>query len=765
MKWLTKGCHFDSPFQTGELYMKTKKVELLAPAGCYESFLGAIHAGADAVYLAGNQFGARAYADNFTKEEVCNAIRYAHVFQRKVYLTVNILLKDEEINVLYEYLKPFYDCGLDGVIIQDLGAFQMIKEKFPGLELHVSTQMTISGVYGARLLKELGACRIVPARELSINEIKKIKRTVDIEIETFVHGAMCYCYSGACLFSSMLGGRSGNRGRCAQPCRLPYEVLEPDKRLTKEEQYVLSLKDMCTIQMIPELIESGIDSFKIEGRMKRPEYAAGVTALYRKYIDLYVTNPENFAIMKEDIESIKKLYIRSELQNGYYLKHNGKEMVTLLKPSYSGLDDQVLNEIREKYIIHKKQLEVEVKLILSVGKPMICTVFHKDSDTTITVAGQMVELAAKRPVDKESIRKQMAKTGTSNFYFSAIKIEMDTEIFIPLKAINELRRNALAQLESKLIDDASRILRQASISHKIDEKVNTVDIVKNVFINKRTNGLYAVVSTEEQFYALLEHDVIKRIYLSSDCLFGRSGTVKELMLEFSRQSTKHSISFYLAMPYMIRERSYKYLEELEKIIHVDNISGVLIRNIETLGWLRKIGYEGKVVADAQLYCFNRKSKAVISHMTDTMTVPYELNEKEIYRLGLTDMEIPVYGRIPMMITANCIQRTAIQCQKNLNCNGTLLELRDRYKKKFPVVMNCNHCFNIIYNSQPTSLHGYLSSLLRHGVEGIRLDFTIENKEEVNKITRFFESMYHNPELKIELPFKEYTKGHLGRGVE
>lgn len=266
--------------------MRNKKVELLAPAGNAEAFYGAVHAGADAIYLGGNRFGARAYAENFSEDELVDCIRYAHLLGRKVYLTVNTLVKESEFSELYEYLMPYYRAGLDGVIIQDMGVFAFIRDAFPQMELHGSTQMTITGEYGAEFLKKQGACRVVPARELSLEEIRRIKEVTGMEIECFIHGAMCYCYSGQCLFSSILGGRSGNRGRCAQPCRLPYTVGG-----NRRECYPLSLKDMCTIENIPELIDAGIDSFKIEGRMKKPEYAAGVTAVYRKYIDKYYEKP------------------------------------------------------------------------------------------------------------------------------------------------------------------------------------------------------------------------------------------------------------------------------------------------------------------------------------------------------------------------------------------------------------------------------------------------------------------------------------------
>ncbi len=302
-----------------------RKVELLSPAGNYQAFIGALNAGADAVYLGGERFGARAYADNFTTEEICQALHVAHCMGKKIYLTVNTLFKENEAAGLYDYLCPFYEAGLDAVIVQDLGVFRLIREWFPGLPLHVSTQMTITGAGGAAFLKEQGAVRIVPAREISLSEVRAMKEETGIEIECFIHGSMCYCYSGQCLFSSILGGRSGNRGRCAQPCRLPYQIYAGQKQILGEG-YPLSLKDMCTLEYIPQLIEAGIDSFKIEGRMKKPEYAAGVTAMYRKYIDLYYRQgADGCRVEPEDLDMLRGLYIRSEIQTGYYERHNGKK--------------------------------------------------------------------------------------------------------------------------------------------------------------------------------------------------------------------------------------------------------------------------------------------------------------------------------------------------------------------------------------------------------------------------------------------------------
>ena len=308
-----------------------RKIEILAPAGSYASFRAALCAGADAVYAGGPRFGARAYADNFTQEELVQAIGEAHLFGRKFYLTVNTLLKDTEITDLYEYLAPLYEAGLDAVIIQDAGVMEYVRKQFPGLDIHASTQMTVTGSYGAKFLEEQGAVRVVPARELSLGEIQQIRRETDLEIECFVHGALCYCYSGQCLLSSVIGGRSGNRGQCAQPCRLPYTA-------GGDKKYYLSPKDICTLEIIPDLVDAGIDSFKIEGRMKKPEYVAGVTSMYRKYTDLYLRKGRaGFKVLPEDREMLMDLYNRGGSSEGYYKRHNGRGMMALERPNHTGV--------------------------------------------------------------------------------------------------------------------------------------------------------------------------------------------------------------------------------------------------------------------------------------------------------------------------------------------------------------------------------------------------------------------------------------------
>lgn len=730
-----------------------KKVELLAPAGNYESFLGAIHAGADAVYLGGSKFGARAYANNFTDEEIRSAIKYAHLYGKKVYLTVNTLIKEYEFSDIYLYLKPFYEAGLDAVIVQDVGVFRAIGKWFQDLDRHISTQMTVTGSYGAYYLKELGATRIVPARELSIDEIKSIKQDVNIEIETFVHGAICYCYSGQCLFSSILGGRSGNRGRCAQPCRLPYHGDMDGKK----DIYPLSLKDMCTIEIIPELIDSCIDSFKIEGRMKSSEYVAGVTALYRKYIDKYYENPKSdFHVSKKDMDRLKALYIRSEISEGYYHRHNGKSMITLKNPSYSKRDDELVQEIREKYIGRDNRLPVQGKALLYKGKPAQFSITCKE--TTVVVEGNIVEPAVRQPLEEAGVKKQLRKSGNTIFTFEHIEVDMEQGIFMPVKAINDLRRIAINELETKLIEkNGFEYLKRKDLSEykeiTVDKKLkSTFDFV----------GLQVLVQNKEQLLLTVNRG-IQRIYVSSD-ICGTDGEIKYL------RENKDKTAFYLAMPYIIRKNDEKFLHHMKLLLENDIFRGVLIRNLEELQWLKEMNYSKPIITDANMYIWNHSAYDFFNKDTEEHFTSYELNYREITalkeKIENNNLSHIVYGRIPMMITANCVERTLKGCLKESSGSFRLLE--DRYHKLFPVYLNCRHCYNIIYNTVPLSLHQNISKLEKLGIHSFRLDFTTETVEEADKIMSYYESILYKDKESIskgQFPFSEYTNGHLKRGVE
>lgn len=737
--------------------MGMKKPELLAPAGNYESFLGAIAAGADAVYLAGAKYGARAYADNFTEEEICKAISYAHVFGRKVYLAVNTLLKDEELEELPAYLTPYYLAGLDGVIVQDLGALLAIKEHFPGLALHASTQMSLTGSAGAKMFKELGVVRIVPARELSLKEIVSIKEETGLEIETFIHGAMCYSYSGQCLFSSILGGRSGNRGRCAQPCRLPYTVK--DEAGEGDEQYPLSLKDMCMIDHLPALAEAGIDSFKIEGRMKKPEYAAGVTAIYRKYMELYeLQGKDSYEVSKEDKIRLASLYIRSDMQEGYYFKQNGRDMVTLDSPSYNGSDERLLQEIRELYLEKPLKMPIRMHAYFTVGKNAALVLEAVDSKGElhrITVEGLPVEAAGKRPISEENIKTALLKLGNTPFTASENDLELSIEenIFYSLKALNELRREGVNTLV-KSFDMYGRSLQDIKQTSLKSDGAGA---------NWEKGQVRILVSSKEQLRAVkdaaLRPDVL---YVDAE-LVQTGEQIKEL--KASINTPAQSCKIFLALPYVVRRADMAFLKTLFPVIQ--EADGCLVRNPETYAWLMEQAYEKKIALDAGIYCFNKRTVYFWRDRACSICLPYELNGKELKRLTDdilqkedTVFEQVVYGRIPLMISANCIARTTDGCQKNMD-KKTCYFLKDRYKKVFPVLTDCRYCYNVLYNSLPLSLHEKISQVRMP--YAIRLAFTVEDYGDTIKVLNFFKEVLKGEQ--VNPPYQEYTKGHEKRGVD
>ncbi len=757
---------FFVPAMEGAVFMKIKEkpVELLAPAGNPDAFYGAVKAGADAVYLGGRRFGARAYAENFTGDELLECIRYGHIMGCKIYLTVNTLMKEEELEELYDYIFPLYEGGLDGVIVQDFGALRLLRESFPDLELHASTQMTLCSRFGAELLKNMGACRIVPARELCLEEIKAIKQTVDIELETFIHGAMCYSYSGQCLFSSILGGRSGNRGRCAQPCRLPFCVETDGCR--SRERYFLSLKDMCTLEHIPKLIESGIDSFKIEGRMKKAEYAAGVTAVYRKYIDRYYElrgkyGPDEaesrFLTAKEDRRILTSLYIRSQVQDGYYFKRNGREMITLDNPAYNGGEEALLADINSRYLTGKKKLPVTFHAVFREGTPVSVTVNLKNPSgllgrgdkvtLTATVTGEAALKAENQPVTEENVRKQLGKLGDSPFYAEEILVDLEPGLFFPLKQINELRRQSVSQLENALLDRYRTKGKSQARSSR--EPSPEVFVSTGCLPDK---GISVSVITKEQLTGLLQwmeenpgHDFI------CACL-------DDKLARECREACK-VLSIHcpllITLPFIIREQDTPDLDELYSLCGPGKtFEGFLIRSIDGLGFLEKKGKSGLWYLDASFYLWNRTAAEQFKGRADSFCLPLELNGAEQKRLSGNGLpfEKMVYGRIPMMAAANCILRTANGCSPKSSAETVLI---DRFGKRFPVIRDCSRCTNIIYNSVPLSLHREFPKWKER--IRCRLNFTVEDEGQTKEVLDVFL-------LGKEPKFKEYTTGHEKRGV-
>ena len=760
-----------------------KKVELLSPAGNYETMVGAFNAGADAVYLGGSKFGARAYADNFDRDQVLDAISYAHINGKKIYMTVNTLVKEREFGELYDFMFPFAEKRLDGVIVQDYGVMRFIRQEFPGVELHASTQQTVTGVHGARLLKELGCCRVVPARELCLEEMKRIRTEADIEVEAFIHGAMCYCYSGVCLFSSMVGGRSGNRGRCAQPCRLPYRLLG-DK--SGREQYPLSLKDMCTVDMIPELIEAGIDSFKIEGRMKKPEYSAGVTSLYRKYIDLYYKEPEKkHEISREDMEILKSLYLRTGISQGYYHKHNGKDMVTLDSPAYNGTSDKVLSEVKDKFLGRELKIKCDLDCRLTLGEEAVISMTAYLGDRTIyeSVTGKVVEAASKRPMDKDSVLKQLDRLGNTPFEAENINVEINdggsgNGIFVPVSELNELRRQLCEKVQAMIVAAPDK---EAAAAPGREYK----DIYEGQ--EDKTGVLDVFVLTMDQLTAVLEGakdtKAPGRVYVDSNLFFSEGKKISDIIMKFRGCSA--DTEFIIALPFVCRNEKFDATTDLKQIadeLDDSEFAGVLVRNLEQLGFFKEIDFSGKVILDYGVYNWNAEAVKLLLECNtgnvekgfniSEISVPLELTiheAKELVNAVREASKVPVsyciYGKVPMMVSAGCVKKTTDNCSGKMNSHySESLTIVDRMDNELDVTTNCRNCYNVIWNAHPTALHKKYDNIIKLGIfNRLRVDFSTEDGETAKEVYEAFAE--ESPEKADVFDRISYTAGHYKRGVE
>lgn len=705
-----------------------RMVEILAPAGSMECLRAAIAAGADAVYLGGTRFGARAYAQNLSEEDMVQAIEYVHIHGRKIYMTVNTLLKDREMEELYAYLLPYYRAGLDGVIVQDIGAVKFIREYFPKMPVHASTQMTITNTLGADHLKQYGITRVVPARELSLGEIRDMKKQTGLEMECFVHGALCYCYSGQCLLSSMIGGRSGNRGQCAQPCRLPYQMDG------KKPADLMSLKDLCTIDILPELIDAGVDSFKIEGRMKQPEYVYTVVKMYRKYADRYLKLQKEgkdraaYRVSETDKRELLAAYQRRGYCEGYYHQHNGRDMISLKRPKNAkdgSTEEKPWQDI-------KVQEKINGILTLSVGKSAKLTVSY--GNITVECTGQEVQEAQKQPLDPERIEKQMRKTGNTEFVFERLKIHTEGNVFLPMQALNELRREGIGELTEKI-----------QMQYRREEADCETEIKRTV--EKNSTGKACSISASVQSKAQLEAAVnsgVRCVYLDEE-------------IEFEREN---GVQYFLAMPYIFRERTIRRYESMYAKIE-EKYDGILIRNWESYAWLRQHVYPKEIRSDYNLYIFNQKAKEELKNQGISLgTAPVELNDRELAGLGIEEQTFIAYGYQPVMVSAGCIQKTTASCDGK----GGVLTISDRYQKEFAVRRYCRDCYNVMYNSAPLFLADKAEEIRKLMPAQIRLDFTIENKEQVREICKIYVDAFKEGK-KMEPQIREYTRGHFKRGVK
>lgn len=708
--------------------MRNKDFELLAPAGNLEIFKGVIESGADAVYVGGSMFGARAYANNFTEDELLEAIDFAHLRGVKVYLTVNTLIKNSEFSKLYDYLLVYYKRGLDAVIVQDIGVVKAIHEYFPSLEIHTSTQMTVTGADGVRFLSQFGVTRVVMAREVSLAEMKRIHEETGMELEAFVHGALCYSYSGQCLFSSILGGRSGNRGRCAQPCRLPYTVEG------KKDEYILSLKDMCGIKALDKLHDAGVYSLKIEGRMKQLEYACGVVKYYRSYIDSMKP------VTDADYDRIKALGNRCGFTDRYYFDHNGSDMVTYVKPNFVSNAAEPSPE--------KRKLSIEGELVLREGKPGSLTV--KRGDVTYKASIEPVSAALKAPLDKKAAIDRINKTGDTDFEFSHIKAQIGENVFVPNGALNKLRRDAISGLCDKLLKKYYRNdARYADISSmcELPEHVVKSDAAhEDGAVNAKDYTTICSCMTRAQLDTLIGYECFDVFYLDFD-MYDRNTLIQQFADDV-KCLTKRNKKVYLMLPTIFRADSSDYFVSIAKELDKVSFEGFVVKNYEELYLTENLFTGKKVILDHNMYTFNDVSKsAFFEHGVSGDTVPLELNSREIMNRNNIGSQMIVYGYYPLMTTANCVHKNTKGCDKKQK----LIYLKDRYNKSFAVCNNCKECYNTIYNSLPTMLTKNISKLKEAGIRSFRYSFTIETPKQIKAV--------------MDDKVAEYTNGHYKRGVE
>lgn len=708
--------------------MRNKDFELLAPAGSLEILKGVIESGADAVYVGGSMFGARAYANNFTEEELLEAIDFAHLRGVKVYLTVNTLIKNSEFSKLYDYLLVYYKRGLDAVIVQDIGVVKAIHEYFPSMEIHTSTQMTVTGADGVRFLSQFGVTRVVMAREVSLAEMKRIHEKTGMELEAFVHGALCYSYSGQCLFSSILGGRSGNRGRCAQPCRLSYTVEG------KKDEYILSLKDMCGIKALDKLHDAGVYSLKIEGRMKQLEYACGVVKYYRSYID------SKKPVSDADYDRIKALGNRCGFTDRYYFDHNGSDMVTYVKPNFVSNAAEPSPE--------KRKLSIEGELVLRESEPGSLTV--KRGDVTYKASIEPVSAALKAPLDKKAAIDRINKTGDTDFEFSHIKAQIGENVFVPNGALNKLRRDAISGLCDKLLKKYYRNdARYADISSmcELPEHVVKSDAVhEDGAVNAKDYTAICSCMTRAQLDTLIGYECFDVFYLDFD-MYDRKTLIQQFADDV-KSLTKRNKKVYLMLPTIFRADSSDYFVTIAKELDKVSFEGFVVKNYEELYLTENLFTGRKVILDHNMYTFNDVSKsAFFEHGVSGDTVPLELNSKEIMHRNNIGSQMIVYGYYPLMTTANCVHKNTKGCDKKQK----LIYLKDRYNKSFAVCNNCKECYNTIYNSLPTMLIKNISKLKEAGIRSFRYSFTIETPKQIKAV--------------MDDKVAEYTNGHYKRGVE
>lgn len=677
-------------------------MELLAPAGSLETLKAAVQSGADAVYIGGSEFSARRSAVNFTLTEIEEAAKYCRLRNVKLHVAANILIKEKETDAFLEYVGKLNEIGVDAVIVQDIGMAMVVHKMYPDLPLHASTQMTVTNLESAKKLKDAGFSRVVLARELSKEAIEKITRESGVETEVFVHGALCMSYSGQCLMSSIIGGRSGNRGMCAQPCRLPYTIGDI-------KGHLLSPKDLCMIEHLKELKEIGVSSLKIEGRLKRSEYTAAVCGIYRKYLDT------EEKVSKSDMQELYDAFSRSGFTDKYYKGSFGKDMMCYENPA--NVAENIFTADTKKRCAENanfKKTEIFISAELRKDMPITVSVWDNDGIFVSKTGDVISEEARNVELSEDRLKSQLLKMGDTPFFAKDAEVIMDSGITLPISEINNVRRLAMdAFIKEKSKLPERRKFERKQKDYNFEEK----DII-----------LCAEVWTKEQARACVENG-ITTIYADTP-------------LANKLKNKYRNAEIIAKLPPIFRDdREY---EE-------PDTDTVLIAN------MGQASCGKKCIGDLRLNVMN-KASADFYRDLERVTLSPELNLKEISQITAKS-EIIGYGRIPLMALENCPLKALGKCQKNKN--NQVIE--DRRKEKFP--FKCNEgCVLEIMNAKPIYLADKPEFVNNLKIHAIRLIFTVENFEECGKIIREYKSALKGIQAKAPKE-NTFTRGHYFRGVE
>ena len=692
--------------------------ELLSPAGSMDALRAAVQNGADAVYLGYGDFNARRSAKNFSVEELQEAVSYCHVRGVQVHLTLNILVSDREMRQAAEVIRVAAGLGVDAFIVQDLGVVSLCRQIAPSVPVHASTQMSIHSLEGVLQAAELGCSRVVLARELPREEIAFICQNSPIEIETFVHGALCMCYSGQCWLSSVIGRRSGNRGQCAQPCRLPYGYGR-----FEENRYPLSLKDSCLIEYLHDLKRMGVASLKIEGRMKRPEYVAIVTRIYRAVLD-------GKRVDEEDLRQLETVFSRQGFTQGYYLNKKGPDMFGVHQDTPE--DRELMAAARATYERGENpRVPVNFYAIVQKGQPSQLAA-EDEQGHVCKAMGPVPEAAVNRPLNAEELEARLKKTGGTPYVCRTVRSVIEPGLMLPASAVNAMRREVLDQLTAL----RGRITPPEIGSYSAPVHVEGVE---------HDPVLTVCVRTVEQITPKLLRCAPAMLAVPLSELAAHP----ELMDSVPEQTQLTAV-----MPRVIFDRERTKIAGLLERIYAMGVRHVLTGN---LGQIRLAQQKGFTVrGDFGLNIYNSGSMDYLRQQrVASQLVSFEMTMPQLRDLSkAVPAELLVYGRLPLMLMENCVikNRTgACACENPV-------KLIDRMGEEFPILKDPGTCRNVLYNGKKLYMLDKLGGMRAMGLWGYRLNFTTENPIEVDSVL----NQYYN---QSEFDPATCTRGLYARGVE